>query len=188
MNKIFKLDFLKILLWANLDLLESISIYIFVNENQKNLPGSIFFPWCMFRPHVNLKWTAMLMTWKKFLLLLGGGGGDDYYSFAAVSSLHWNIKLGVQSFEVVRRAASDKWSQYRHRLPPLCPTPFVRPPTCFLSWGPPAGLQSIACKPSTILGVSGYLPVQSPVILCSRHHASTCPKNIILFLHEKGRH
>ena len=75
---------------------------------------------------MNLKWTAVLMTWKKLLLLLGGG---DYYSFATVSSLHWNIKLGVQSFEVVRRAASDKWSQYRHRLPPLCqPRSFVHQP------------------------------------------------------------
>ena len=36
--KIFKIDFLKILRWADLDLLESFSIYIFVNENKKKLP------------------------------------------------------------------------------------------------------------------------------------------------------
>ena len=86
-NKIFKLDFLKILLWADLDLLESISIYIFVNENQKNLPGSIFLLMQVQAPcefemdgYVDDLEETPAFTW--------GGGGGDYYSFATVSSLH----------------------------------------------------------------------------------------------------
>ena len=66
-------------------------LYFCERKSKKSTRVNFFFSWCMFRPHVNLKWTAVLMTWKKFLLLHGGGG--DYYSFATVSSLHWNIKL-----------------------------------------------------------------------------------------------
>ena len=40
--KIFRNDFIKILLWTNLDLLESISIYNFVNENKNNYHRQFF--------------------------------------------------------------------------------------------------------------------------------------------------
>ena len=42
-------------LTPDFDLLESNSIYIFVHENQKNLPWIIFFSRCMFRTHVLLQ-------------------------------------------------------------------------------------------------------------------------------------
>ena len=41
-NKILKIDFLKILWLADLDLLKSISIHIFVNENRKITIGHCF--------------------------------------------------------------------------------------------------------------------------------------------------
>ena len=39
---IFRINFLKIPSWADFDLLESISSYIFVKENKKNYQGQFF--------------------------------------------------------------------------------------------------------------------------------------------------
>ena len=48
-----KCIFLKTLSTPDFDLLKSNSIYIFVDENQKNYHGQFFFSWCMFSFHVS---------------------------------------------------------------------------------------------------------------------------------------
>ena len=47
-----KTHFLKTLSWADFDLLESNSRYIFLHKNQKNYHSTFFFSWCMFSSHV----------------------------------------------------------------------------------------------------------------------------------------
>ena len=65
--------FQKILLWANFDLLKYISIYIFVNENQKNYHGGLILSWGVFCIHVRFRvptsasWRIWYMkTWGKW--------------------------------------------------------------------------------------------------------------------------
>ena len=91
MGKKTKCKFLKTLSWADFDLLESNSIYIFLHKNKIFYHRQYFFPWCMFRTHVN-----KALHQKKFNILWKLTGIYIYFkptttNFSFISFLAWPL-------------------------------------------------------------------------------------------------